>query len=347
MKTIVVKLGSSVIAPSGKISLLIIEQLVKDILAVEAQGYKVVLVSSGAIACGLNKLKYKERPQDMHSLMAISSLGQIILMDVYAQKFQKYGKHCAQILLTWDDFDNRKRFLNARHTIDKLLGLEIVPIINENDAVSCDEIRFGENDRLAALVADLISAQMLILLSDVDGLIDGDKVVKEVRQIDAGIFNLVKKSGAGFTAGGMLSKLEAAKIATAAGIKTVIANGRTKGSILALAQGEAAGTTFLPSAKVSKARKRWIAFGKKIKGSIYIDDGAKEAILNKGRSLLGVGIIKVEGDFKKKDAVRILDKDSGICGCGIVNYSCDELVDLREKKLPKEVIHRDNFVAGV
>ncbi|UCD14939.1 MAG: glutamate 5-kinase [Candidatus Omnitrophota bacterium] len=344
MKIVVVKLGSSVIAPQGFLSPSIIAQLVRDFLAAESKGYKVVIVSSGAIACGLNKLGYKRRPQDMHSLMALSSLGQIMLMDIYAQKFKKHKKLCAQILLTWDDFDNRKRFLNAKYTINKLLNMGVVPIINENDAVSCDEIRFGENDRLAALVADLISAQELVLLSNVEGLIEGDKVIRQVQQIDSKIFQLAKKGGNAFTAGGMVSKLEAAKIATSAGIKTAIANGKSKGVLLKLLEGEAAGTVFLPLGGAAPARKRWIAFGKKVRGKVYIDDGAKEAILNKGKSLLSVGIIKVEGEFKKKDAVEVLDKDGRVCGCGIINYSCEELADLGGKKFTKEVVHRDNFV---
>jgi len=347
MKTIVVKLGSSVIAPEGILNPSRITRLVKDFLAVEDKGYKVVLVSSGAIACGVNKLGHKRRPQDMHSLMALASLGQIMLMDLYAQKFKRYDKLCAQILLTWDDFDNRKRFLNARYTINKLLDMGIVPIINENDAVSCDEIRFGENDRLAALVADLISARMLVLLSDVEGLMDGDKVLREVDQIDSKIFRLVKKSGSAFTAGGMVSKLEAAGIATSAGIKTVIASGQKKNVVCCVAQGKEAGTVFWPLKKVDRARKRWIAFGKKIKGKVYIDDGAKEAILKKGKSLLSVGIVKVDGEFKEKDAVGILDKDGVSCGRGIINYSCQELIGLAGKKLDKEVVHRDNFVASV
>jgi glutamate 5-kinase len=344
MNKIVVKVGSSVIAPGGKLDSRLITRMVSDFLEAEKKGYKIILVSSGAIACGLDKFGYKRKPQDIHSLMALSSLGQILLMDIYADKFKKYKKLCAQILLTWDDFDNRKRFLNARLTIDKLLSMGIIPIINENDAVSFEEIKFGENDRLAALVADLVSAQMLIVLSDVEGLIKEDKVVKVVPKIDTEVFRLVKKSADNFTAGGMSSKLEAAGVAVSSGIKTVIAKGRENKVISRLLKGEELGTVFLPSKKVGQARKRWIAFSKKAKGRVYVDAGAAAAILNKGRSLLSVGIVKVEGDFKRKDAVEVLDEKGIVCGCGLINYSCEEMIDLKGKKFDKEIIHRDNFV---
>lgn len=344
MKKVVVKVGSSVIAPQGVLDAALIARLTADFLAAEKMGYKVLLVSSGAIAGGLNKLKFKRRPQDIHSLMAISSLGQILLMDIYREKFKKHKKLCAQILLTWDDFDNRTRFLNARNTIDKLLSMGIIPIINENDAIAYDEIRFGENDRLSALVSDLSGAQTLIILSDVAGLIENGQVVKVVRQVGADNFRWVKPRQKGFTAGGMTSKLAAAKIAASAGIKTVIACGRTTKVVERILAGEDIGTVFLPSDKACQARKRWIAFSKKIKGKVYIDDGARCALLQRGKSLLSVGIIKVEGDFKAKDAVQVLDKEGIACGCGLINYSSEGLGNLGQKKFEKEVIHRDNFV---
>ena len=179
MKTIVVKIGSSVIAPCGKLDKALIGRLVKDIVAVEQQGYRVILVSSGAIACGLNALGYKKRPQSTHTLMAISSLGQILLMDVFNEKFNKYKKMCAQILLTWDDFDVRNRFMNIRKTLQALFSLSVIPVINENDAVSHEEIRLGDNDCISARVADLIEADTLIMLSDVPGLLKNGAVVQD------------------------------------------------------------------------------------------------------------------------------------------------------------------------
>lgn len=344
MKKIVVKIGSSIIAPSGKLEDSLVDNLVRDILEAESLGYKIVLVSSGAIACGANKLGLKKKPADTHLLMALASLGQIILMNAYSEEFEKYEKSCAQILLTWDDFDIHNRFLNARNTINKLLFLGVIPIINENDAVSSDEIKFGDNDRLSALAADLIGAEKLIILSDVEGLLKDGQVVECVYKLDQSIFNLVKSKNKNFTAGGMTTKLEAAKIVTSAGIEMVIASGRENFVISKIAKGERIGTTFLPSTKIRQARKRWIAFSKKVKGRIYIDDGAKEAVINKGKSLLCVGIIKTEGNFKQKDSVQVADKEGNVLGCGLVNYSSEELIDCRGKKFPKEIIHRDNFV---
>lgn len=348
MKTIVVKIGSSVIAPGGKLNRTLIAGLVKDILNAEKKGYKVVLVSSGAIACGLAKLGLKKRPHDKHSLMAIASLGQIALMDVYEAIFKKHRKLCAQILLIWDDFDARRRFINARNTIHKLFSMGVVPIINENDSISYEEIeiKFGDNDRLSAMVGDLIGADMLIILSDVDGLLHEGKVVRVIPKIDSQVFSMAKTEDKVFTTGGMAAKLTAARVAVCSGIKTVIANGKEKGVISRIISGEDIGTVFLPVSKIKHARKRWIAFSKKIKGRIYVDDGAKEAVLNKGKSLLSVGIIKAEGQFKKKDAVELRDKDGNLLGCGLIDYSIEELCGAQGKKLPREVIHRDNFVVA-
>jgi len=344
MKKIVVKIGSSIIAPSGKLDNSLVEALVKDVFKAQEAGVKVILVSSGAIACGADKLEIRKKPTDTAALMALASLGQIILMDAYAAEFKKHKKSCAQILLTWDDFDNRKRFLNARNTINKLLSLDITPIINENDAVSFDEIKFGDNDRLSALVGDLVRAQTLLILSDVPGLMDKEKIINTVTKIDEKISSLVKTKGKAFTSGGMSTKLEAGKIATCSGIKMIIASGHATRVISRIVSGENLGTTFLALDTVCKARKRWIAFSKKIKGKIYVDNGAKEAILNHGKSLLCVGIIRTEQDFKRGDSVEVLDENENILGCGIVNYSSDELINCRTKKFEKEVIHRNNFV---
>jgi len=343
-KKVVVKIGSSVIAPFGKLDLKLISKIVKDILVAEKKGYKVILVSSGAIACGLNKLKLAKRPKDTHLLMAISSLGQIILMDVFNAKFKKYKRTCAQILLTWDDFSIRKRFINIRTTINKLLDMDIISIINENDVISYEEIRFGDNDRISALVADLVGADKLIMLSDVEGLLRGKQLVREVTKIDSEILALAKKEDKVHTSGGMFTKLQAAKIAISSGTAAVIASGHKEKVILNAVEGKNPGTLFLASSEKHKARKRWIAYSIKVKGKIYIDDGAKEALLNKGKSLLGVGITKAEGDFKKNDAVEISDSQGIIIGRGLINYNCEDLKDIKQKKFMREVIHRDNFV---
>jgi glutamate 5-kinase len=344
MKKVVVKIGSSVIAPGGELDSGLVSRIIKDVLAVEKKGYKVVLVSSGAIACGLNSLGYKRKPQDMSSLMAISSLGQIILMDVFNEKFKKYKRKCAQLLLTWDDFDNRKRFVNINRTIDKLLNMSIIPVINENDAVSHEEIRFGDNDRLSALVANLIGACELIMLSDIEGLFEGKVLVKEVSKIDSVILGLAKREDKTHTSGGMLTKLQAAGIAISSGIRTTIAYGHQTKVILRIVEDEKVGTRFIPSQAKEKARKRWIAFSKKAKGKIFIDKGAADAVLCKGKSLLAVGIVKSEGAFKSGDAVYIVDEAGLLIGYGIVNYDSASLKMTKNKKFEKEVIHRDNFV---
>ena len=338
---IVVKIGSSVIAPKGKLDSNLVSRLVKDILSVEREGYKVILVSSGAIACGLNQLKLNKRPKEMLTLMAISSLGQIALMDIFNTKFKKHKRICAQVLLTWDDFDNRKRFMNIRKTIEKLLVISAIPIINENDVVSCEEIGIGDNDRLSAFVADLIGAGQLIILSDIEGLLDGERLVKEVTQIDDKVKALVKKQDKTHTKGGMDTKLMAATKANLSGIRTIIANGRKKDVILRIVKGDSIGTLFLPCQKIERSRKRWID-SKQIKGMVIVDDGAKDALLNKGKSLLGVGITEVRSKFNKGDAVVVVDSRGEALGCGLVNYSSDDFV--KNKRFEKEVIHRDNFV---
>jgi len=345
MKKIVIKVGSSLIAPSCNIDKNFISKIVKEILDVEKLGYKTVLVSSGAIAFGLNKLGYREKPQDKYTLMSIASIGQVLLMDSYIEEFSKYNKLCAQILLTWEDFDDRRRFLNLKSTIEKLLNFGVIPIVNENDAISFDEIKFGDNDRLSALVADSISAEILIILSDVEGLIDKEnRLINVVPFMDSKILNLAREKRSSLTSGGMKTKLEAAKIATNSGIITVITCGYIDNVILKILNKENIGTTFLAQKNIDKAKKRWIAFSKRAKGKIYIDDGAKDAILNKNKSLLCAGIIKIEGEFQKKDSVCVLDKEGNLLGCGLVNYSSLELKEFKNKKFEQELINRDNFV---
>ncbi len=342
MRKIVVKIGSSVIAPSGKLDLEIMRNILAQVVALEKEDVKTAIVSSGAIVCGVNKLK-KKKKKDIHSLQAYASIGQVILMEYYSQILKKYHKNCAQILLTWDDFNERKRFLNAQSTINRLLDWRIIPVINENDSVSYEEIQLGDNDRLSALVSDLIRASLLIILSDVDGLFSPQGLVKTVEKIDNKVISWAKKEEKEFRKGGMLTKLEAARIATLSGIKTVIANGRKKNVIKDIVEGKQEGTLFLPSSKIERAKKRWIAFGKKVKGRIFVDQGAKEALLMGGKSLLSCGITKIEGEFACKDAVYVIDEAGSVLGVGLVEYSSEELKD-RAKKFEKEIIHRDNFV---
>ncbi len=344
MKKIVVKIGSSVIAPEGKLDVTVMRTILKDIVNLDNKGVKSVIVTSGAIACGMNRMRVSKRPNDIHSLQAYASLGQAILMGYYTKILNRYGKNCAQVLLTWDDFNDRKRFLNSRYTITKLLNWNIIPIVNENDVVSFEEIKFGDNDKLSALVSDLIRADLLIILSDVDGLYSSEGIVKVVEDINSKIISLAKKEDKVYTTGGMVTKLEAAKIATSSGIRTVIANGRRKGVISKIVRGDEVGTVFIPASKIEKAKRRWIAFGKRTKGKIYIDDGAKQAILEKGKSLLACGITKVDGIFSKNDAVEVVDSYGKLLGVGLVEYSSSELTDVKKRRFEREVIHRDNFV---
>ncbi|MCF7916147.1 MAG: glutamate 5-kinase [Candidatus Omnitrophica bacterium] len=340
-KIIVVKIGSSVIAPLGEINQARVKSLVKDIFKAKKLGFSIVLVTSGAVASGLGALGYKRKPHNINSLMAISSFGQIILMDLFNKYFKQNKGRCAQVLLTWDDFNYRKRFINIKKTLEKLISLEITPIINENDVVSHEEIRWGDNDYLSALVADLIEAKQLILLSDVEGLFKGKELVKRVEKIDETIEALVEKQTKTHTSGGMETKLEAATKATLSGIETKIVSGGRKNVISDVAQGKDIGTLFIPVKNKEKSRKRWI-HSRQVKGVITIDEGAKAALLNKGKSLLSVGICQVSETFRKGDTVAVIDADGNIVGTGIVNY---DWLDLKEKqRLKKEVIHRDNFV---
>ncbi|MDD5069287.1 MAG: glutamate 5-kinase [Candidatus Omnitrophica bacterium] len=344
MKKIVVKIGSSVIAPNGKLDSRLIGRMIKDIVSVEKKAVKVVLVSSGAIACGMDALGFVKRPKDTYSLMAISSFGQILLMDIFNSKCRLYNRRCAQILLTWDDFDNRNRYINIRRTIDKLLDMGIIPIINENDAVASEEIGLGDNDRISAFVANLLGADDLIILSDVEGLLKDNILVKQVEKIDFQVAALAKREDKTYTKGGMIMKLEAARIAASSGVRTTIASGRKINVISLIAAKEEVGTLFLPAEKKDKARKRWISFSKKIKGLLVVDSGAKNALVLKGKSLLNVGVIKVEGTFNDGDAVLVVSEENCYLGCGISAYSAEQLKQAKNKKLEKEVIHRDNFV---
>jgi glutamate 5-kinase len=306
-----------------------------------------VLVSSGAIFYGMSLLGLKSRPSQLAQLQAAAALGQIELMDIYRKGFGVRGIKCAQILLTWDDFNQRQRYLNAKSTIRALLESGIIPVINENDTVSTEEIKFGDNDRLSALVANLIEANILIILSDVDGLINNEKkeIMRIIDEITPQIKKMASPTDKNTCVGGMITKLEAGQIAIDSGIYCLIANGKKKDILsLALSQSEVAGTLFLPKKDRLEARKRWIAFGTKPKGKIYVDDGAKEALSKNFRSLLSPGIVGLEGDFVAEDAVSVVDTKGRIFAQGICAYSVEELRKIKGKRAKKEVIHRNNLV---
>jgi glutamate 5-kinase len=277
-------------------------------------------------------------------------------MDVYSGLFGERGYVTGQMLLTQEDFNDRARYLNMKYTLGELLGHGAIPIINENDTVSTEEIRCGDNDRLSGLVADLAEADMLVILTDVDGLIgENGRVLGAVEEIDEAVMKLVKTSRCDVSRGGMATKLEAARRVTQAGIECVVANGRTKDVLLKILSGEEVGTFFKARKTKHLARERWIAFSSKPKGAIIVDSGAKEVLVRMNKSLLPSGIVGVEGDFKSKDTVSIVDKSEKEFARGIANYSSEEIERIKGKKtrdiakvlgykVRDEVIHKDNLV---
>ena len=353
VKRLVVKVGSSVIAAykmQPKESHL--PSLVEQICRLSSDGVEVVLVSSGAIVLGMLELNEPQRPNDLASLQARAAIGQGVLMGTYSHLFSAApagGKKCAQVLLTWDDFDDRQRYLNARNTLQAILDQNILPVINENDTISTDEIKFGDNDKLAALVACLVQAQLLVVLSDVEGLYDlknGEKkVFEEIKEITGDIEGVASGTTKKHVSrGGMIAKLNAIKIATHANIPCIIAHGETENVLLRILQGERIGTFFVEKEEKLLAHKHWISFGAKPKGKIRIDNGAKEAILNGGKSLLLPGVASWEGHFKPNDVVVVHDLDDQEIARGVINYSVSDLQRIEDKKGKIEVIHRDELV---
>ncbi len=341
-KRIVIKVGSSILDAAR------FNHLADEITSLMREEKKeVVLVSSGAIALGMNLMNLKNRPKELGLLQAAAAIGQNALMDNYSQAFLSSKIRCAQVLLTWDDFDSRKRYLSAKNTLLTLLKLGSLPVVNENDTISTDEIKFGDNDRLSALVATLVDADLLIILSDVDGLWDENKkVIKVVAQINPQIKKLACPTDKQTCVGGMVTKIDAAKIAVGSGIPCVIANGRTKGNISGIVKNpESLGnwTLFLSKQDSLDSRKRWIAFGTKPKGKIFVDDGAKKALLNK-KSLLSVGIVRAEGNFDCDDIISIVDACGNEFARGKSCISCRQLDKVKGIRFDKEIVHCDNIV---
>ena len=345
-KRIVVKTGSSFItAPSGKIELKYLHRVVDQIAALSRDKKEVILVTSGAIACGMDLLGLSRRPTKLDDLQAVASIGQGRLMSIYAEAFSSKKLICAQILLTWDDFDRRQRYLNARNTILNLLSRGVVPVINENDAVASEEIKFGDNDKLSAYVASLVSADLLVMLSDVDGLYNLDGELEPmVTEITPQLKKLACGTEKETCVGGMYTKLEAAAIATGASIPSIIASGKTEDVLIKIINNENIGTIFLPKAKQLLAKQRWIAFGAKPKGKVFVDDGAKEALVKKSKSLLCVGILKIEGQFKIGETVSLCDTNNREFARGLAGCASNELEKIKGTRYHKEIIHRNNLV---
>jgi glutamate 5-kinase len=361
--TIVVKVGTRVLtAADGRLDQARVAALAEELHALMETGRKVALVTSGAVGAGLGQLKLARRPTNLAQLQAVAAVGQSHLIEVYDRGLRAHGRHAAQLLLTAHDLDDRTGYLNVRNTIRALFEFGAVPIINENDTVSVDELMttFGDNDRLAAMVTNLIRAPLLVLLSDVDGLYDGDphdpasKLIPTVTRLDASIFNLVRDSVTGLSKGGMASKLEAARIATAAGENVIIANGRVPGNLAKIAAGESVGTLFLAQGQAISAFKRWIGFTAQPRGVVVLDAGAREAVERKGKSLLAIGVTAASGSFRKGDVVSLQDATGVEFARGLTNYSLDDLLKIKGLKTEQiaavlgrlpydEVIHRDNM----
>lgn len=361
---VVVKVGTRVLTTAGGLlDRARIASLSEELHQIIAAGRRVALVTSGAVGAGMGQLGLKKRPTDLAHLQAVAAVGQAHLVEAYDQSLREHGRHAAQLLLTADDLDNRTRYLNVRNTILTLMEYGAVPIINENDTVAVDELMttFGDNDRLAAMVTNLLRAPLLVLLSDVDGLYDGDprdpaaQLISTVTELDSRITGLVREAGPGLGKGGMASKLEAARLVTTAGENCVIAGGRTPGNLARILNGETVGTLFVPRGGTVQSRKRWIGFTAQPRGRLKLDAGARRAIVEQGRSLLAIGITAVDGAFAKGDVVALDDPAGAELARGLSNYSSadiDKIKGLKSEAIAaalshrpyEEVIHRDNMV---
>ncbi len=363
-RRVVIKVGSAVLTSSdGGLDQKRIEQLAKELVSIMDARREVVLVSSGAIAAGLAKLGLKKtKGMPLPLKQAAAAVGQSGLMWMYEKIFGAHGKKVAQVLLTREDLSNRSRFLNARNTLQTLLEYGVIPIINENDTVAVDEIKFGDNDSLSAMVVQLIDADVLVILSDIDGLYTADprlhpeaQFIPLVEKITAEMERGAGDALSGVGTGGMRSKLMAAKKVGAYGVPMVILNGKKNGLLASLFEGRETGTLFLPRPEKMDSRKHWIAYTAASKGGIVVDDGGREALVNKGKSLLPGGVVSVEGSFKVGDCVNCLDSRGAVFARGLVKYSSEELDRIRGLKTSQiepvlghkdydEVIHRDDLV---
>jgi glutamate 5-kinase len=345
---IVVKLGTGVLTDSRKqIDPAQMEQLVAQVAGQRKAGREIVLVSSGAVGAGMGALGYAKRPGQLAELQACAAVGQSRLMATYGQLFAKYDLHVAQVLLTHDDLQHHERHLNARNTLVTLLQHGVVPIINENDVVSFTELKFGDNDKLSALVATLLPADLLIILTTVDGVIENfgkanPRTIPLIEQIDEKIEAMAGGTDSATAVGGMASKIQAARIVIRAGIPLVIASGKKKEGLARIVAGEDEGTMFVPQPNKLKGRKRWIAFFHHPRGALYVDDGARKALSESGKSLLPPGIARCEGEFDAGDIVRICDVNGTEFARGIARHSASEI---NARQLARtEVVHRDDLV---
>ena len=362
IRRIVVKVGSGVLAAKNGLNNRVISGITKDISVLRKNGIDVILVSSGAIASGMKKIGLAKRPVTIFDQQATAAVGQASLMMAYENAFARHNLKVAQILITRDDLNHRGRYLNARNTVFTLLSWHIIPIINENDTVVADEIQFGDNDNLSAMVTNMAEADLLVLLTDMDGLFDKNprehkdaNIIPLVKKVDRSVMGFAGSLTGTFGTGGMASKLKAAQQATVGGIPVVIANGHKQEILTDIFAGKEVGTLFMPQDSNLCRRKQWIAFTKAQKGKIIIDQGASNALQKRGKSLLPSGIIKVIGRFSQGDSVLLLDKEGQQLAVGMVNYpsgDINKIAGIRSSeiesvlgyKIDDEVIHRDNLV---
>ena len=345
---IVVKLGTGVLTDARKqIDPGQMQQLVAQIAAQRQDGREIVLVTSGAVGAGMGVLGYDRRPTELAELQACAAVGQTRLMSAYEELFSEFKLAIGQVLLTHDDLEHHERHLNARNTLVTLLRRGVVPIINENDAVSFTELKFGDNDKLSALVASLLPADLLVILTTVDGVLENfgaadAQTISIIKQIDREIEKMAGGTDSVMAVGGMVSKIEAARMVMRAGIPLVIASGKKKGVLGQVLAGEEEGTLFIPQPTRLKGRKRWIAFFHHPKGALFVDEGARKALRDGGKSLLPPGIARCEGDFSAEDIVRICDLNGTEFARGICKFSSS---GIRGKQFGRtEVVHRDDLV---
>jgi len=363
MSRLVVKIGSNILTEStGRLNYKRIHAIAHDVSLICDIGYHVVIVSSGAIAAGMEKLGLTEKPKEIVLKQAAAAAGQSSLMRAYERSFARHNKKVAQVLLTRGVVSVRPTYLNSRNTLNALLSYGLVPIVNENDTVATDELKFGDNDQLAAIVAGLINADRLVILSDVDGLYSSDPkkdrkatIIPFVREVTPALESIAGGSGSRVGTGGMYSKLLAARKASSYGISVNIISGKKKGLLLSILSGHHEGTEFISKKRSMTSRKGWIAYAMSPKGTLILDNGAVNALLRGGKSLLPSGIVGIMGSFRHEEAVFCADQEGKRIAKGIVNYSSDELEKIKGKKTSEierilgakhedEIIHRDNMV---
>ncbi|HPL64776.1 MAG TPA: glutamate 5-kinase [Syntrophales bacterium] len=364
VRKVLIKIGTGVLTGKEGLDLGIIDQIVEEVAGLKKRGMHAVIVTSGAIASGRHRMGITRKLRSMPEKQAAAAIGQGRLMRIYSNSFGKHGIFVAQMLLTMSDLTDRQRFINIRNTLTKLIEWGVVPIINENDTVSVDEIKFGDNDHLAAMMANIIEADLLINLTNTDGLYDRNpkesrkaRQIKLVREITDEIEAAATAEADPVGMGGMKSKVMAAKKVTACGIPYIIAGGKKKGVLNDILSGKEIGTLFLPMTDCLNSREYWIAFTLRSRGKLILDDGAKSAIIDRGKSLLPSGITEVEGEFSVGDPVICLDREGIPVAKGLVNYSSEEIKKIQGLKTSKieqvlgykhydEVIHRDNMAVS-